>query len=49
MTKYKMKLEQKKKLHQQNKLKEKINYETNKETNSPFKWRSDTENSGGNL
>lgn len=45
MTKYKMKLEQKKKLNQQSKIKEKFAYEA-KDSNSPFKWRSDTENTG---
>jgi hypothetical protein len=46
MTKYKMKLKEKKKLHKQIKLREKLGNEVSKDVNSPFKWRSDTENTG---
>ena len=46
MTKYKMKLEEKKKLHKQIKLREKFGNEVSKDINSPFKWHSDTEDTG---
>lgn len=41
-----MKLDEKKKLYKQIKIKEKYGYEASKEANSPLKWRSDTENTG---
>ena len=44
MTKYKMKLEEKKKQEKLIKISEKIHFDKSKDLNSPKKWRSDTEN-----
>jgi len=46
MTKYKMKLEEKKRQIKQNKLADKLDFDKSKSINSPKKWRADTENTG---
>ena len=46
ITKYKMKLEEKKRLEKENKLIKRYEFDESKSMHSPRKWRSDTFNSG---